>query len=76
MKRVQSLEDEIFALFRKNGPLSVSQVCVELVLSEPGEAIAAIQALAEHGAVRQRPDPGCIASEDELLVVWGLQNRP
>ena len=67
----EQLQTDIFNLFKKSGPLDVTQVCECLAL-EPEELYSAITALQRRKVISLRPDPGAPANLPRALEVWGL----
>lgn len=65
------LVDEVFNLFKRRGPLSVAQICVDLLLT-PEEVIRQLKALQKEGAAILVAEDGVKRDPDDLLSVWKI----
>ena len=66
------VEEEIFELLKRRGPLCASQIAVWLGLS-PRKISAALKKLVGDGVIEPRPDHDrSIPYDDESEMPWGL----
>jgi len=69
---IKDMANVFFKLLRENGPLDLTQIIVETLISED-EILDVRDYLLTQGAIEERPDKGREQVEDPLLKVYGLR---
>jgi len=69
--RGEQIGSEIFRALRSRGPLSASQISVELVLPLR-DIVAGLKYLLDKGVIEKRPDSDTPEGAQDDEIVWGL----
>ena len=69
---IKGMGNEVFALMARRGPLDLTQVVVETLISED-RILQVRDYLLEQKLIQERPDKGREHIEDPILKVYGLQ---